>query len=155
MLWGYQSVSLVAPVKFKTGSLNIIKTKKLKLLVKRNFSGDSCELPLVHMTFFNKDSISWQLQQKRMILELRSARAVPLTPTQLSATKKKPLSHRSHEMWDSNTLPPVLEVWPCSFCVTRKSNSLRADGEKHLQRMSLQRRDGIVSQWALSFLQSF
>lgn len=32
----YQSVSLAAPVKFKTGSLNIMKTKKLKLLVKHN-----------------------------------------------------------------------------------------------------------------------
>lgn len=103
-------MSLVASVKFKTGSLNIMKTKKLKLLVKHNLSGDSCELPLVHMTFCNKDSNSRQLQHKKMILDLRSARAVPLTPTQLSATKKTPLSHRSHEMWDSNTLLHVLGV---------------------------------------------
>lgn len=83
-------MSLVASVKFKTGSLNIMKTKKLKLLVKHNLSGHSCELPLVHMTFCNKDSNSRQLQHKKMILDLRSARAVPLTPTQLSATKKPP-----------------------------------------------------------------
>lgn len=136
MLWGYQSGFLVIPVKFKTGS-PAMKIRKLKPLVKHNLF--SCELLLVHITFYtNKDLISRELQHKDDFgTEVSST--VPLTPMHLTATKRT-LSHRSHEIQDTNTLSHVLEVWLCSFCVTRKGNSLRADGDNHLQRASLQKK---------------
>lgn len=158
MLSGYQPTFLVVPVKFKTGSPTLWKQGNSCHWWNITSSDDSCELLPGHMTFYtNKDFISWELQHKKMILGFISARAVPLTPVCLTATKRI-LPHRPCEISDTNIHPHGLEVWLCSFCVTRRSNNLRADGEMHLQRPSLQKKalgwDGMMSCWALTIFQS-